>query len=326
MTTWSKKNFLNNRKILFICNKLGNHEKKFLKICEELGNTITLTLTDTVIRNNHNEIDLAVIVDLNNLYYFTDKKVARKQVGISMAYDINEQKNQRQIADKISNLDHIVVDCDHVENQIVENYNYYGGFTKISYGCDYSYFRSKVEIHKSYNNLGILSPRTWNPIHQNEIVVETARKINEKGSFVTIMKPPSDSKIEYEQISNLRLIPNSEYKNNELVELFNNHAFYLSTSKSDGSSITLLEAMSAGRVCLVSDYPSNLEWISDNESGLIYNQNSPQHLLKVIKKAFTLSHEERSKIGLAAQEVVKIKGDWDKNKKILKKTFLDLMD
>jgi glycosyltransferase involved in cell wall biosynthesis len=45
--------------------------------------------------------------------------------------------------------------------------------------------------------------------------------------------------------------------------------FFLSIPQSDGTSISLLEAMAYGCIPIVSDLPSNREWIEDNVNGII---------------------------------------------------------
>lgn len=45
--------------------------------------------------------------------------------------------------------------------------------------------------------------------------------------------------------------------------------FFLSLPQSDGTSISLLEAMAFGCIPIVSDLPSNREWIEDNVNGII---------------------------------------------------------
>ena len=44
---------------------------------------------------------------------------------------------------------------------------------------------------------------------------------------------------------------------------------YVTIPESDGTSVSLLEAMSAGCIPIVSDLPSNKEWISDHVNGVI---------------------------------------------------------
>lgn len=46
-------------------------------------------------------------------------------------------------------------------------------------------------------------------------------------------------------------------------------AIYISIPESDATSVSLLEAMAAGCIPVVSDLPANREWISDNVNGII---------------------------------------------------------
>ena len=45
---------------------------------------------------------------------------------------------------------------------------------------------------------------------------------------------------------------------------------YLSASHSDGSSVSLMEALGCGLPVLVSDIPGNREWVTDGEQGWLF--------------------------------------------------------
>ena len=53
---------------------------------------------------------------------------------------------------------------------------------------------------------------------------------------------------------------------------------FISPSHSDGSSISLLEAMACGRPVLVSDIPSNREWVIDGLNGRLFADGSKADL------------------------------------------------
>lgn len=46
-------------------------------------------------------------------------------------------------------------------------------------------------------------------------------------------------------------------------------AYYISIPSSDGTSVSLLEAISAGCIPIVSDLPANREWVEDGKTGII---------------------------------------------------------
>jgi len=53
---------------------------------------------------------------------------------------------------------------------------------------------------------------------------------------------------------------------------------YVSPSHSDGSSISLLEAMACGGLVLASDIPSNREWVEDGVNGRLFGDSSEADL------------------------------------------------
>lgn len=55
-----------------------------------------------------------------------------------------------------------------------------------------------------------------------------------------------------------------------MPELLRSHDAFLSASLSDGASLSLLEAMSAGLYPVVSRIPANLAWLRDGEGGLLH--------------------------------------------------------
>ena len=65
------------------------------------------------------------------------------------------------------------------------------------------------------------------------------------------------------------------YKENEsLAQYYRAADVYLSASHVDGSSVALMEAMSCGCPALVSDIPSNLEWVHDGREGWVFKDGS----------------------------------------------------
>ena len=97
---------------------------------------------------------------------------------------------------------------------------------------------------------------------------------------------------------------------------------YISAASSDGSSISLLEAMSAGMICIATDFPSNLEWIEHSISGFIFPNGDSKALASIIEEISTLSHQEKIRIGNAAKEITLKRGDWRKNQKAFISTVI----
>jgi glycosyltransferase involved in cell wall biosynthesis len=88
---------------------------------------------------------------------------------------------------------------------------------------------------------------------------------------------------------------------------------YVSCAKSDGSSISLLEAMSTGLPVIVTDIPSNREWVSEPENGYLAPAGSPQGVADRMLQVAKLTPQEREEISERNRRVVAKRADWDKN-------------
>jgi L-malate glycosyltransferase len=88
---------------------------------------------------------------------------------------------------------------------------------------------------------------------------------------------------------------------------------YISCAKSDGTSISLLEAMATGLPVLVTDIPSNREWVIESENGWLAAAGSPQAAADKMLKIANLTLQQRKTISERNQRVVAERADWDKN-------------
>jgi len=60
---------------------------------------------------------------------------------------------------------------------------------------------------------------------------------------------------------------------------------YLSASRSDSTSVTLLEAMAAGAIPVVSDIPGNREWVSDGDGARLFAPGDAAGAARAIERA-----------------------------------------
>jgi glycosyltransferase involved in cell wall biosynthesis len=71
----------------------------------------------------------------------------------------------------------------------------------------------------------------------------------------------------------------------EMAKLLSRADIYVSTSLDDGTSVSLLEAMASGAFPIVTDIPSNREWISDGENGFLVPTDQEKSLAEKIVEA-----------------------------------------
>ena len=87
---------------------------------------------------------------------------------------------------------------------------------------------------------------------------------------------------------------------------------YISASHSDGTSISLLEAMACGRPSLVSDIPGNREWVTPGENGWWFRDDDADSLAEGIQKAVK-QRDQLPAMGQAARRIAEQRADWEKN-------------
>jgi len=106
----------------------------------------------------------------------------------------------------------------------------------------------------------------------------------------------------------------------DLPRYYRSADLYISASHSDGSSISLLEAMACGRPALVSDIPGNREWVTPGENGWWFTDGDAQALTRGILQAVE-QRQTLPAMGLRARQVAEERADWQKNFLELEKAY-----
>ena len=88
---------------------------------------------------------------------------------------------------------------------------------------------------------------------------------------------------------------------------------YICASPSDGSSVSLLEAMASGLPVIVSDIAGNREWVAHHVNGWLCKHDDPQAFADAIVECASMSAAERKRMGAANRAVVEARADWHKN-------------
>jgi glycosyltransferase involved in cell wall biosynthesis len=87
---------------------------------------------------------------------------------------------------------------------------------------------------------------------------------------------------------------------------------YLSGSFSDGSSVSLLEAMACALPVLVSDIAGNREWVDPGRNGWLFEAGSVSALSREFEHIFAARGRLRA-AGLAARSTAEARADWSAN-------------
>jgi glycosyltransferase involved in cell wall biosynthesis len=95
---------------------------------------------------------------------------------------------------------------------------------------------------------------------------------------------------------------------------------YVSTSLSDSTSVSLLEAMAAGCFPVVSDIPANREWIVDGETGLLFPCGDDAALATALQRAAS-DQALRQRAAARNREVIAARATWEANLREVENLF-----
>jgi len=113
--------------------------------------------------------------------------------------------------------------------------------------------------------------------------------------------------------------------NNALAKYYQAADLYLSASHIDGSSVALLEAMACGCPALVSDIPSNLEWVEHEMNGMVFKDSDAEGL--AVKLVLLAANKKKLiEMGEQAHQKMVEKADWKKGVQALMQTYQRIME
>lgn len=112
--------------------------------------------------------------------------------------------------------------------------------------------------------------------------------------------------------------------NEKLPALFNASDIFVSTSLSDGTSLSLLEAMACGKGLILTKLPAILEWV-DDDNGILIDKQNPEELYSSLNKYY-YQRELISVHGNKSMQIAAERADWDRNYEKLKVIYENLLN
>lgn len=164
----------------------------------------------------------------------------------------------------------------------------------------------------------LLSVRSWEPIYGVDVIarafVIAARQ--EPGLRLVMLGSGSQAGL-LRQIFERggmeeRVFFPGQIRQDELPRLYRGADLYISASHSDGSSISLLEALACGTPALVSDIPGNREWVQPGVHGWWFPDGDADALAQGILQAVE-QRDSLAEMGRAARSLAEARADWDRN-------------
>jgi len=203
---------------------------------------------------------------------------------------------------------------------------------KIFFGIDETIFHTGLREDRPAGGkpaaITIVSTRNLYDIYNLDLLIDASPVISEgiDARFIVCGGGPLRERLE-DKASRLgmkerftftgRLDPSS------IAALLRKADVYVSTSRSDSTSVSLLEAMACGASPVVTDIPANREWIEDGVNGRLFPADSPEKLARAVLAAADPGSMERfAKINAG---IIKEKGLWKPNMGRIERAFAGLV-
>lgn len=218
-------------------------------------------------------------------------------------------------------------DCNAVRNKSIEYGFPVDHFVQFPWGIDLDQFspaRSDWfrERRGWQDNFVILSLRSWEPIYGVDVVARAfslAAKIVPDLRLILLGNGSQASQIrsiiENEGISD-KVFFGGQVSQKDLPNYYHSSDLYISASHSDGSSVSLMEALACGIPPLVSDIPGNREWIIPDHNGWLFPDGDVLNLRDQILNIYKIKNDLQE-ISLNARQQAEQKADWPRNFKEL---------
>lgn len=199
-------------------------------------------------------------------------------------------------------------------NCIVDNFEGYRNLRKLGftgnsflspYGVSITKKPTRLAIRLKNKKEVILWNRGTFPIYNIQCFLDALAIVNEKASNeweVTITGKGSNN---LDFIKTINSLPYKDKiclmgyisEDKKMKELYKNSTIYISSSLSDGTSVSLLEAMSMGLSIVVSDIANNRFWIKNNVNGFLFNPTSSSELaailIQLVNKEISLDSRDK---------------------------------
>jgi glycosyltransferase involved in cell wall biosynthesis len=190
----------------------------------------------------------------------------------------------------------------------------------------------KVALPWGERDFVLISTRSWEPGYGIEILLQAFERAQAEIPELRLLLIGGGSReqtvrafIAEHDLTAKLWIPGS-ISTGEMPKYFRSASAYISCTPSDGTSISLLEAIATGLPAIVADNSSNREWLTESVNGWFGKIENPRSFAEKIVEVAALDSTKRSKAAALSQQTVSERADWDKNFPLLLQAYEDLVN
>jgi glycosyltransferase involved in cell wall biosynthesis len=190
------------------------------------------------------------------------------------------------------------------------------------WGIDLTRFHpgeSSLGLRERLNWLGshlFISTRTWDPVYAIDVLLSAFRQVSDKDSDARLLLL-GDGSLEkkirglIKSLGISRAVHAPGRVSYELLpDYFREADAYVSSALSDGTSVSLLEAMASGLPVVVTNSYGNLEWVTPDINGALAEASDADSLASAM---MAVIGERRAAMGASNVELARARANWDAN-------------
>jgi len=262
----------------------GNYH--YLLSIKKLSNILKAVQPD--ILNAHYSYSMGLIVLLAKKISKIDTKLSVVCHGSDILDTPNKFVFDRLNRYILKQYDKIFAVSDQIKDKIesfgVENEKIFTG----QYGIETFEINTKKDID-------IISNRTYNANSRIDFLLSGLLKLKYKNLNIVFVLPTISDKELLKLKTQYPFIKfYSELSYDKMKEMVAQSKIYLSSTLSDGTSLSLLESLDAGCIPIVSNIVSNRSWILDSVNGYLFDTQA--EMIEKIIKILTLNKKDYKKI------------------------------
>ena len=175
-----------------------------------------------------------------------------------------------------------------------------------------------------------LSNRSWEPQYGADIVAKAFVDASAVNPRIRLLMPGSGSQagLIHQIFAEAGLLDKvhlpGQVKFADLPDLYRSADCYLSASHTDGSSVSLMEALACGLPVIVSDIAGNMEWVTPGEQGWLFPDGDAHKLADLMVKA-SQSRVDQAVMSLKSRHKAEQFANWKINQQRMQDGYLMLL-
>lgn len=242
-----------------------------------------------------------------------------------LSYPDESAAAKRIVQFALRHCDMAIADCEVVRDRIMQLGDLsFERIVCVPWGVDLRVFRPELPSAGIRQQLGwdnckiIVSARALEPTHSPFVLLKALQRVfHERGDVRLLMlgdgglrDAVESSLIENGMRGKVHL--GSQVPEPALPGCFAEADLYVSATKSDGSSISLLQTMACGLPVVVADSDGNREWIENGKNGWLYPAEDHRAMARAILEALADDGARRI-AGAMNIQIIRARADWDCN-------------